>query len=126
MEVKDPVTGVQGRTEGLLQLAYGDEKRYGCDFDYEADRRLSAGDPARTILEPKNNLECGIRILDQELIQEHKPLLSRTEYWSTLQPGTASYRVFAKQMANVPATCGLHPARTKTTPTQQELVSVSH
>lgn len=126
MEVTDPVTGVQGRTEGLLQLAYADEKRYGCDFDYEADRRLRAGDPARTILQPKNNLECGIKILDQELIQQHKPLLSRTEYWSTLQPGTVSYRVFAKQMANVPAACRLHPARSKPTPTQQELVSVSH
>ena len=62
------VTGVQGRTEGLLQLAYADQKRYGCDFDWEADRRLKAGDPARTILQPKNNLECGVKILDQELI----------------------------------------------------------
>ena len=112
MEVKDQVTGVQGRTEGLLQLAYEDQKRYGCDFDWEADRKLKAGDPARTILQPKNNLECGVKILDQELIAQHKPLLSRTEYWSTLQPGTASYRVFAKQMANVPAVCGVRaPAR---------------
>jgi len=30
MEVKDTVTGVQARTEGLLQLAYEDSKRYGC------------------------------------------------------------------------------------------------
>ncbi len=112
MAVKDQVTGVQGRTEGLLQLAYADQERYGCDFDWEADRKLKAGDPARTILQPKNNLECGVKILDQELIAQHKPLLSRTEYWSTLQPGTASYRVFAKQMANVPAVCGMRtPAR---------------
>jgi len=112
MAVKDQVTGVQGRTEGLLQLAYADQERYGCDFDWEADRKLKAGDPARTILQPKNNLECGVKILDQELIAQHKPLLSRTEYWSTLQPGTASYRVFAKQMANVPAVCGARaPAR---------------
>jgi hypothetical protein len=126
MEVKDEVTGIQGRTEGLLQLAYADEKRYGCDFDYDADRKLRAGDPARTILQPKNNLECGIKILDQELIQQHKPLLSRTEYWSTLQPGTVSYRVFAKQMVNVPAACGLRKAPAKPLPTQEELVSVSH
>src|SRR5579862_6332964 len=26
------------RTEGLLQLAYADAKRYGCDFDWDADR----------------------------------------------------------------------------------------
>jgi hypothetical protein len=116
---------VQGRTEGLLQLAYADEKRYGCDFDYEADRKLRAGDPARTILQPKNNLECGIRILNQELIQQHKALLSRTQYWSTLQPGTMSYRVFAKQMANVPAACGLRKPRARPVPTQQELLSAS-
>ncbi len=108
MEVRDQVTGVQGRTEGLLQLAYEDQKRYGCDFDWEADRRLRAGDPARTILQPRNNLECGVKILDQEIVVEHKPLLSRSEYWSTLQPGTVSYRVFAKQMTNVPAACGVH------------------
>lgn len=125
MEVKDQVTGVQGRTEGLLQLAYADEKRYGCDFDWEADRKLRAGDPARTILQPKNNLECGIKILDQELIQRHKPLLSRTEYWSTLQPGTASYRMFARQMANVPAACGMRRAPARQPPTQRALISAS-
>jgi hypothetical protein len=129
MQVKDGVTGAQGRTEGLLQLGYEDEKRYNCDFDYDADRKLAAGDPSRTILRPKNNLECGIKILDQELIQQHKPLLSRTEYWSTLQPGTVSYRVFAKQMANVPPACGRRGAEAKSParqpPTQQELLSAS-
>lgn len=130
MEVKDQVTGVQGRTDGLLQLAYEDEKRYACDFDWESDRRLKAGDPARTILQPKNNLECGVKILDQQLIAQHKPLLSRSGYWSTLRPGTAGYRVFAKQMANVPAVCGMRagpaarrPARR--TPVRQEVASAS-
>ena len=130
-QVKDKVTGMQGRTEGLLQLGYEDEKRYGCDFNWEADRKLKADDPARTILQPTNNLECGVKILDRELIQQHKPLFSRTEYWSTLRPGTSSYRVFAKQMANVPAACGRTAGASKgkakqRTPTQQELVSASH
>jgi len=128
MQVKDSVTGMRGRTEGLLQLGYEDSKRYGCDFDYEADRKLKAGDPARTILQPKNNLECGIRILKQELIDQHKTLFSRSEYWSTLQPGTASYRVFAKQMANVPAACGRRAAEhaaKQQIPTQRELISAS-
>jgi hypothetical protein len=129
MEVRDPVTGTQVRTEGLLQLAYEDAKRYGCDFNWETDRTLKGNDSERTILQPKNNLECGIKILDEELIQQHKPLLSRNEYWSTLQPGTASYRVFAKQMANVPASCGRSSGRVgkqaKQTPTQQELISAS-
>ncbi len=104
MQKKD---GAPGQTEGLLQLTYVDAKRYGCDFDWQADRTLKANDPARTILQPKNNLECGVKILDQQMIAQHKRLLSPSSYWSTLRPGTVSYRVFAKQMANVPAACGV-------------------
>ena len=126
MQVKDEVTGARGHTEGLLQLAYEDQKRYGCDFDWEADRKLRPGDPARTILQPKNNLECGVKIMDQELITQHKGLLSRTQYWSTLQPGTLSYRVFAKQMANVPKACGvLRRPRRQGRPRRLETASAS-
>jgi hypothetical protein len=105
--VKDAVTGVQVRSEGLLQLTYEDSTRYGCDFNWAADRLLKAGDPARTILQPKNNLECGVKILDKQIIEQHKALLSQSGYWSTLRPRTESYRMFAKQMANVPAACGV-------------------
>jgi hypothetical protein len=97
----------------LLQLTYEDQKRYGCDFDWEADKTLQANDPAKTILQPKNNLECGVKILDKQIIESHKPLLSQSGYWSTLRPGGASYRVFAKQMANVPAACGVGMTRGK-------------
>ena len=106
MAVKDGVTGHQSRTSGLLQLTYEDQKRYGCNFDWERDKTLKVGDPDRTILQPKNNLECGVKILDKQLIEKHKPLLWASGYWSTLRPGTLSYRVFAKQMTNVPAACG--------------------
>jgi hypothetical protein len=109
--VKDDVTGRMVRSEGLLQLTYKDQERYGCAFDWQIDRTLKADDPAKTILQPKNNLECGVRILEHQLIEQHKPLLSRTGYWSTLHPGTLDYQVFAKQMANVPAACGnRHPS----------------
>src|SRR5215472_14249011 len=110
-EVSDPdsVTGMSGRTEGLLQLTYADAERYGCDFDWHADRKLKANDPNKTILQPKNNLECGIKILDKQIIGQRRPLLYRAGYWSTLQPGRPSYRVFAKQMTNPPLACGLHP-----------------
>jgi len=93
------------RQQGLLQLAYMDADRYGCDFDWDKDKDLPMKDPARTILQPKNNLECGVKILDNQLFALNKPLLSSTSYWSTLQPGTVSYRVFRKQMTNVPAAC---------------------
>jgi len=110
--VRDDVTGRQVRSEGLLQLTYEDQERYGCDFDWQADRKLPAKDPAKTILQPKNNLECGVKILSHQVIDQHKPLFSQTGYWSTLQPGTVSYRVFVKQMTNPPLACGLHARAT--------------
>ena len=103
----DEVSGRAMRSEGLLQLAYADQKRYGCDFNWQVDRTLKANDPAKTILQPKNNLECGVKILVNQIIVQHKPLLTRSGYWSTLQPDGPSYRVFAKQMTNPPAACGL-------------------
>lgn len=103
--VVDGVTGRDVRSQGLLQLTYEDARRYGCDFDWRADRRLSVDDPAKTILRPKNNLECGVKILKHQIIDQRKPLFSRSAYWSTLRPGTISYRVFRKQMTNVPLAC---------------------
>jgi hypothetical protein len=104
---RDEESGMAMRSEGLLQLAYADRKRYGCDFNWQADRALKANDPAKTILQPKNNLECGVKILVNQTIVQHKPLLTRSGYWSTLQPDGPSYRVFAKQMTNPPTACGL-------------------
>ena len=103
----EPERTMAMRSEGLLQLAYADEKRYGCDFNWEVDRLLKANDPAKTILQPKNNLECGVKILVNQTIVRHKPLLTRSGYWSTLRPDEPSYRVFAMQMTNPPAACGL-------------------
>ena len=104
---KDTVSNRPVRQEGLLQLTYQDADRYGCDFDWERDRRLPEKDPGKTILQPGQNLACGIKIMQNQIITQGKPLIVRSSYWSTLQPGTASYRVFAKQMANVPKACGV-------------------
>lgn len=111
--VRDGVTGSAVRSQGLLQLTYEDQRRYGCDFDWDADRKLKPDDPAKTILQPKNNLECGVKILTRQIIDRHKPLLARSGYWSTLHPGTSDYHMFAKQMTNPPAACGLHERLTK-------------
>ena len=86
-----------------MQVKYEDAERYGCDFDWEKDRTLPVKDPARTILDPAKNLGCGVKIMENQIVTQGKPLVSRTSYWATLQPGTAGFRVFAKQMANVPA-----------------------
>ena len=107
--ITDSVTGQITHQQGLLQLTYRDSTRYGCDFDWKADQKLPPHDPNRTILNPERNLACGIRILDHQIIEQHKPIYTRTSYWATLQPGTMSFRVFEKQMTNPPAACGYHP-----------------
>lgn len=110
---KDAVSGRSTRQEGLLQLTYEDSKRYGCDFDWEHDKSLPVKDPAKTILQPKNNLLCGVKIMESQIIEQRKPLLVKSSYWSTLRPGTASYRVFSKQMTHVPEACGAGASRKK-------------
>jgi len=119
--VVDDVTHQLVRSQGLLQLTYQDQKRYDCNFNWEADRHLPLHDPQRTILNPENNLKCGVNILSNQIIDQHKSLFSRTSYWSTLQPGTVSFRVFVKQMTNPPAACAFsrksparHPSKEKT------------
>lgn len=104
--VTDHVTGRIVRQEGLLQLAYEDSRRYGCDFDWARDRLLPEHDPDKTILQPRNNLLCGIRIMENQIVKQHKSLLTDSSYWVTLQPSHLSSHMFLKQMANEPAFCG--------------------
>jgi len=103
--VVDTVTRRMVRAEGLLQLTYMDADRYGCNFDWAKDKHLPEKDPAKTILQPANNLTCGIRILEDQLVKRHEHLLSRKSYWETLRPGTAGFPNFIRQMANVPEAC---------------------
>lgn len=116
--VKDDVTNRPVRSQGLLQLTYMDADRYGCDFDWEKDKLLDEHDPAKTILQPKNNLTCGVKILQNQLVTQRKPLLSKSSYWSALRPGWPGYLVFTKQMANAPAACGRKPSRAEATATR--------
>ena len=111
--VVDGVSHRMVRSEGLLQLTYEDSARYGCNFDWEADRLLSEHDPDKTILQPGNNLLCGISILDNQVVVQKKPLLSVASYWSTLRPGWPGYRVFLEQMRNVPTACERHRSGTQ-------------
>ncbi len=115
--VEDRVTKRIVRQEGLLQLTYMDSERYGCPFDWQSDKKLPEKDPTRTILKPENNLRCGVNILATQLIVHGKPLVTSKSYWATLRPGTLSYRVFAKQMKNVPEVCYAQPLEeAKSTP----------
>jgi hypothetical protein len=108
--VRDNVSQKTVRQQGLLQLTYQDNERYGCDFDWEKDKHLRVGDPNKTTLQPERNLLCGVKIMKNQLIDLNRPLVTKKSYWGTLRPGTVSYRVFAKQMANVPIACGAKTA----------------
>jgi hypothetical protein len=110
--VVDAVSHRMVRAQGLLQLTYEDSDRYGCDFNWHEDKHLRPHDPRKTILQPENNLLCGVSILDNQLVVQKKPLLSTSSYWSTLRPGWPGNRIFVRQMKNVPAACG-RPRLTK-------------
>lgn len=110
--VLDGVSHRMVRAEGLLQLTYEDSRRYGCDFDWKADRHLPEHDAGKTILQPRNNLLCGVNILEDQLVHHKRPLLSTASYWSTLRPGWPGNQTFLKQMVNVPEACG-RKARTE-------------
>jgi hypothetical protein len=125
LAVVDRVTHRLVRQQGLLQLTYMDSLRYGCDFDWEKDKELDEHDPDKTILQPRNNLVCGVNILTYQLIDQQKPLLSSTSYWSTLQPGTVSVKVFLRQMKNVPAVCKVRSAPEEQIATQVREAAVS-
>jgi len=103
--VKDTVTKKMVRSEGLLQLTYMDADRYGCDFNWDKDKELPEKDSRKTILLAQNNLICGIKILRSQLIDKLQKLATRASYWETLRAGTPGFRVFTKQMANVPVAC---------------------
>lgn len=52
--------------QGLLQLTYMDQERYGCDFDWGKDKELEENDASKTILQSRNNLLCGVAILKNQ------------------------------------------------------------
>jgi hypothetical protein len=80
----DQVTGKPLTSEGLLQLSYTDTRwATWCEFDWERDKKVATYD--LTILNPKNNLECGIGIMANQ-IRKHKNItLNKGVYWSTLK-----------------------------------------
>lgn len=84
----DPVTGRQVRSEGLLQLSYQDKKNYSsipCHFDWEADKNLGDSDLNKTIFNPFNNLDFGIRILARQVKNTKKIALSSGVYWAVIK-----------------------------------------
>lgn len=90
----DPVTGKQVASEGLLQLSYQDVPNYGsvlkyplCKIEWGKDKSLSVTDPKKTIFDPYINLECGLRILANQVQKKKLVVLSSGAYWAVLKDG---------------------------------------
>lgn len=96
---KDPVTGVQVKSEGLMQLSYQDMQWASwCDFDWDKDKKLNQNDPKRTIFDPYKNLECGIPILANE-INKRGVVHYSSSYWAVRRPNgkyTAVEKILGK------------------------------
>ena len=95
----DEITGEKPVSEGLLQLSYADMNNYQdletgasyCTFTWDKDRILPVSDIHRSILNPYNNLYCGIRIMADSIVSNHskdgKKRVVYNGYWSTLGAG---------------------------------------
>lgn len=82
----DKVTGKSVYSEGLLQLSYGDiQWAPYCKFDWSKDKLLSATSPQKTILDPFINLDCGIRILADQVKRKKLIAMKSGVYWAVLK-----------------------------------------
>lgn len=84
---KDSVTKMPVVSEGLLQLSYQDEPSYrlDCGFDWSKDKNLAVKDPKKTILDPYNNLRCGIKIMSVQLKKYRSITMNSNVYWAVLK-----------------------------------------
>lgn len=91
----DPVTGKQVYSEGLMQLSYQDGRNYAfCDqFDWNADKSLSPSDPNKSILDPYKNLNCGVKILAQQIKHRNRITLSSGVYWNVIRAGGSRNKI---------------------------------
>jgi hypothetical protein len=117
----DSVTGMQIRSEGLLQLSYIDVLSYrypGRDIDWAKDKAMalfdyaagkSSGNPARTLLNAYANLNLGLYIMNR-LVAIHPVEMLETSfgrYWSTMRKSSSGFAVIMKTMRSKSPECFL-------------------
>lgn len=95
---KDPITGKQVASEGLLQLSYQDEQWIKCGFDWSKDKNLADKDPNKTIMDPIRNLKCGVRIMAGHAAndgskrkdpKQSNEVFLQSPYWAVIRDGTS-------------------------------------
>ena len=83
----DPVTKQPIVSEGLLQLGYSDNLYHGCRFDWESDSKLDPTDPKKSIFNPYKNLECGVKIMSDQIKKHGAVAINRGAYWAVIKVG---------------------------------------
>ena len=115
----DQVTGVQIRSEGLLQLSYSDVPAYsyeGGDISWVADKAMALadyakvaklGNPARTILNAYANLNLGLWIMHRLIAIYPTQSLDAAfgHYWATMRSSGSTFAVVVKNLKNSIPVC---------------------
>jgi len=110
---KDPVTGFQVRSEGLLQLSYQDvpNYKYKGEISWEKDRELARfdyetkakfGDGLRTLHSAYANLDLGLFIMRKHLVEFNSDRSFEDalgKYWYVMQ--TRNKEEFAQVLAGL-------------------------
>lgn len=81
----DPVTNISVVTEGLMQLGYLDALYHRCNFNWSKDSEYDENDPRKSILNPYNNLSCGIKILTQQVEKYGAIVVDNGAYWAVIK-----------------------------------------
>ena len=113
----DSVTGLQIRSEGLLQLSYVDVVNYrypSGEISWENDRTMAlddyaagrkSGNPKRTILNAYANLGLGLFIMNRLAAVHPNQSIQAAfgRYWSTMRTTSSSHpKVLASLKARIP------------------------
>lgn len=115
----DRVTGVQIRSEGLLQLSYSDVVAYkynGGDISWVADQAMALadyakaaklGNPARTILNAYANLNLGLWIMHRLVAIYPTQSLDAAfgHYWSTMRSSGSAFTIVVKNLKSALPVC---------------------
>jgi hypothetical protein len=90
----DPVTHLPVWSEGLMQLSYQDTLgRPYCQFDWNVDKNLSPTSPKKSILDPFKNLNCGVRILADQVRRRGLIVIASGAYWAVIRDQGASEKI---------------------------------
>lgn len=115
----DSVTGLQIRSEGLLQLSYVDVPNYrypNGDISWEDDKEMAladyaasvrSGNPARTILNAYSNLNLGLFIMNRLAASYPGDSLEKTfgRYWSVMRSANSTFAIVMSSLKSKMPAC---------------------